>query len=285
MAGGQERGWAGSGLTRSVRGDDSLGRDAHATVINRQLLAGQTLGPRVTVLDKDRLAALPGPLAHGLAGLDGLVLEVNGADGRVHGTEEEEQIGTAVGAQQTFELLDGQNGVGLGAVVQVVGHLGHVPGQGLAQGDADGLTGCSPSSGHPEQAKRRQGEQLGPQQQHPSRTATDHDPGRTGQGGAVPSTPRGPLRRPLLPPASGHNDLGASPPPTISVSLDQIPPMGSHELRRPPAAAAPAALAVLSRRLSLLGQQHLFIPCSLWQKRQTSQMNPIRGKQEEAREK
>lgn len=197
MARGQERGWA--GLTRSVRGHDSLGRDAHPTVINRQLLAGQTLGPRVAVLDEDRLTALPGPLAHRLAGLDGLMLEVNGADGRVHSTEEEEQIGTAVGAQQTFELLNGQDGVGLGAVVQVVGHLGHVPGQGVAQGDTDRLTGCSPSSGHPEQAERSQGEQPGPQQQHPSWTAADHDPGKTGQGGAAPRTPRGPLRGPLSP--------------------------------------------------------------------------------------
>lgn len=104
----------------------------------------------MAVFDEDGLAALPGPLAHRLTGFDGLVLEVNGADGRVHGTEEEEQIGAAVGAQQTFELLDGQDGVGLSAVVQVVGHLGHVPGQGLAQGDADGLTGCSPSPGHRE---------------------------------------------------------------------------------------------------------------------------------------
>lgn len=103
----------------SVRSDDGLGGDAHASVVHRQLLTGQTLRPRVAVLDEDGLTALPGPLAHRLAGLDGLVLEVNGADGRVHGTEEKEQIGAAVGAQQTLELLDGQDGVGLGAVVQV----------------------------------------------------------------------------------------------------------------------------------------------------------------------
>ena len=200
VAKGRDGGWARAGLTRSVRGNDGLGRDAHATVINRQLLAGQTLGPRVAVLDEDGLAALPGPLAHRLAGLDGLVLEVNGADGRIHGTEEEEQIRAALGAQQTFELLNGQDGVSLGAVVQVVGHLGHVPGQGLAQGDAHGLAGCSSCSGHPEQTERSQGEQPGPQQQHPSWTAADHDPGRTGQGSAVPRTPTGPLRGPLFPP-------------------------------------------------------------------------------------
>lgn len=118
----------------------------------------------MAVLDEDGFTALPGPLAHRLARLDGLVLKVNGADGRVHGTEEEEQVRAAVGAQQTFELLDSQDGVGLRAVVQVVGHLGHVPGKGLAQGDADGLTGCSPGSGHAEQAERSQGKQPDPQQ-------------------------------------------------------------------------------------------------------------------------
>lgn len=174
----------------SVGSDDGLRRDAHAAVINWQLLAGQAFRPRVAVLDEDGLTALPGPLAHRLAGLDGLVLEVNGADGRVHSTEEEEQIRAAVGAQQTFELLDGQDGVGLGAVVQVVGHLSHVPGQGLAQGDADGLTGGRPCSGHAEQAERSQGEQRGRQQQHPSPAPADHDLGRTGQGAAVRRTPR-----------------------------------------------------------------------------------------------
>lgn len=236
------RGWlavrqGAPGLTRAVGGDDRLGGDAHAAVVHRQLLAGQALGPRVAVLDEDGLTALPGPLAHRLAGLDGLVLEVNGADGRVHRAEEEEQVGAAVGAQQTFELLDGQDGVGLGAVVQVVGHLRHVPGQGLAQGDADGLAGCSPGSGHAEQAERGQGEQPGRQQQPPSRAAADHDPGGTGQGAAAPSTPRGRLRRLLLPPGTGHDDPGASPPRgDLTASEDQIPPMGSHELRRAPAA-------------------------------------------------
>lgn len=271
---------------RSVRGNDGLGRDAHATVINRQLLAGQTLGPRVAVLDEDGLAALPGPLAHRLAGLDGLVLEVNGADGRIHGTEEEEQIRAALGAQQTFELLNGQDGVSLGAVVQVVGHLGHVPGQGLAQGDAHGLAGCSSCSGHPEQTERSQGEQPGPQQQHPSWTAADHDPGRTGQGSAVPRTPTGPLRGPLFPPGSGHNDLGASPPPTISVSflgsnspngVPRAPPTSGR--RRPclsgcsfPTSKPSGAAASIYSSLPLAEASD-------------SQMNQIRGKQEEAREK
>lgn len=239
------RGRAGS-LTRSVRGDDGLGRDAHAAVVHRQLLASKALGPRVTVLDEDGLTALPGPLAHRLAGLDGFVLEVNGADGRVHGTEEEEQIGAAVGAQQTFELLDGQDSVGLGAVVQVVGHLGHVPGQGLAQGDADGLTGCSLGSRHAEQADGSQGEQPGPQQQHPSRAAADHDPGRMGQGAAVPSTPRGPRRRLLLPTETGHNDPGASPPPAISrlprIKFPQWGPTSSAEPQPPPLPLLPLRL-------------------------------------------
>lgn len=248
----QGRRLAAPGLTRAVGGDDGLGRDAHAAVIHRQLLAGQALGPRVAVLDEDGLAALPGPLAHRLAGLDGLVLEVDGADGRVHRAEEEEQVGAAVGAQQTFELLDGQDGVGLRAVVQVVGHLRHVPGQGLAQGDADRLAGCGAGSGHAEQAERSQGEQRGPQQQPPSRAAADHDPGGTGHGGscaehaereagsaaAASSSPWNWTRR------SGS----LSSPGNLTASEDQIPPMGSHELHRAAAAAAPAAPAALAAR-------------------------------------
>lgn len=233
----------------------------------------------MAVLDEDGLTALPGSLAHRLAGLDGLMLEVNGADGRIHSAEEEEQIGAAVGAQQPFELLDGQDGVGLGAVVQVIGHLGHVPGQGLAQRDADGLTGCSPDSGRPEQAERSQGEQH-----HPSRAAADHGPGRTGQDGAASSSAEdatGPQRRlssarqvntmiwELLLPRQSHSFLGSNSP---------------NGVPRAPA-AAPAALAARSRRLSLLGQRHLFIPRSLWQKHRASQIIQMRGKQEEASEK
>ena len=119
-------------LTGALGGDDGLGGDADAAVVERQLVAGQALGPRVAVADEDGLAAGAGALADGLAGLDGLVLEVDGADGRVHGAEEEEQVRAAVGAQQPLELLHGQHGVGLRAVMQVVRHLGHVPGQRLA---------------------------------------------------------------------------------------------------------------------------------------------------------
>lgn len=230
----------------------------------------------MAVLDEDGLTALPGPLAHRLAGLDGLVLEVNGADGRVHRAEEEEQVGAAVGAQQTFELLDGQDGVGLGAVVQVVGHLRHVPGQGLAQGDADRLAGCSPGSGRAEQAERSQGEQPGPQRQPPSRAAAAHDPGGTGQGAAAPSTPRGRLRRLLLPPGTGHDDLGASPPAAISrlprIKFPQWGPTSSAELpplwlpfpsSKPRGAAAP-----------------IYFPSPL-AKLQAPQMNPMRGSEGE----
>lgn len=270
---------------RSIRGDDGLGRDAHAAVVNRQLLAGQALWPRVAVLDEDGLTALPGPLAHRLAGLDGLVLEVNGADGRVHGTEEEEQVGAAVGAQQTFELLDGQDGVGLGAVVQVVGHLGHVPGQGLAKGDADGLTGCSPGSGHAEQAERGQGEQPGPQQQHPSQAAANHDPGRTGQDAAVPRTPRGPFRRLLLPPGTGHNDLGASPPPAISqlpwIKFPQWGPTSFDESsrRRPCRSGCSFPTSQPSRAAASIYSSLPLAEASDFTD------NQMRGKQEKAREK
>ena len=57
------------------------------------------------------LAAGAGPLAHAPAGRDGLRLEGDGADGRVHGAQEEEQdVGTAM-VQQHVELLEGQERV------------------------------------------------------------------------------------------------------------------------------------------------------------------------------
>lgn len=88
---------AGFGLTWSLRFDDGLGRNAHAAFVERQLAAGQAVGPAVVVTDHHRLAARLGPLAHGLAWFDGLVLKVNGADGSIHGAEKEEQIWTAAG--------------------------------------------------------------------------------------------------------------------------------------------------------------------------------------------
>lgn len=51
----------------------------------------------MVVAPHHRLAAGLGPLAHSFARLDGLVLEVDGADGRVHGAQEEEQVGAAAG--------------------------------------------------------------------------------------------------------------------------------------------------------------------------------------------
>lgn len=95
----------------------------------------------MVVLLHDRLAAALGALTDGLAGFDGVVLEVDGAYGRVHGAQEEEQVRTALGAQEPLELLDGEHGVGLRAVMEVVGHLGHVPRHGPAHGDTDGLAG------------------------------------------------------------------------------------------------------------------------------------------------
>lgn len=70
-----------------------------------------------------------------IPGLDGCMLEVSGRDGCVCGTEGE-HIRAARGAQQTFELLIGQEGTGLGVVAQVPGHLSHVSRHGLA------LEGC-----------------------------------------------------------------------------------------------------------------------------------------------
>lgn len=86
-----------SSSTWSLRLDDGLGRDAHPPVVQRQLAAGQVVGPAVVVAPHHRLTAGFGPLAHGFARLDGLVLEVDGADGRVHGAQEEEQVRTAAG--------------------------------------------------------------------------------------------------------------------------------------------------------------------------------------------
>lgn len=81
--------------TWSLRLDDGLGRDADPAVVQRQLAAGQAVGPAVVVTLHHRLTAVLRPLAHRLTGFDGLVLEVDGADGSVHGTQEEEQIRTA----------------------------------------------------------------------------------------------------------------------------------------------------------------------------------------------
>lgn len=87
----------GLALTWSLGFDDGLRRNAHAALVERQLAAGQAVGPAVIVADHHRLAARLGPLAHGLARFNGLMLKVDCADGSVHGAEEEEQIWTAAG--------------------------------------------------------------------------------------------------------------------------------------------------------------------------------------------
>lgn len=86
------------GFTWTFGFDDGFGWNAHATFIERQLAAGQAVGPAVIVTDHHGLAAWLGPLAHGLAGFNGLMLKVNCADWSIHGAEEEEQIWTAAGA-------------------------------------------------------------------------------------------------------------------------------------------------------------------------------------------
>lgn len=129
------------GLTlREVR-DDGFRRDAHATVIDRQLVAGQAFGPAVVVHLHEGLAVVARALAHRLARLDRVVQELQGANGRVHGTEEEAQHGAAVHVHQLLVLLDGQDGVLLRAVVQVVGHPRDVPGHVPAHRDAHRLAG------------------------------------------------------------------------------------------------------------------------------------------------
>lgn len=112
----------------------------------------------MVVLFEDGLAARLGALAHRLARLDGIALKADGADGRVHGAEEEEQVPAAAGFQQRFVLLDGEHRVGLRAVVQVVGHLGHVPCHGVAQRDAHHLAraGQSRPTGTPHRQQARQ---------------------------------------------------------------------------------------------------------------------------------
>lgn len=85
------------GRTWSLCLDNGLGRDADPPVIQWQLAAGKVVRPAVVVVPHHRLTASLGPLAHGFARLDGLMLEVDGADGRVHGAQEEQQVGTAAG--------------------------------------------------------------------------------------------------------------------------------------------------------------------------------------------
>lgn len=95
--------WWTDGSTWSLRLDDGLGRDADSPIVQWQLAAGQVVGPTVVVAPHYRLAAGFGPLAHAFARLDGLMLEVDGADGRVHGAQEEEQVGAAAGTLTTEE--------------------------------------------------------------------------------------------------------------------------------------------------------------------------------------
>lgn len=113
----------------------------------------------MVVLLEYRLAARLGALAHRLARLDGVALEADGADGRVHGAEEEQQVRAAAGIQKRLVLLDGEHCIGLRAVVQVVGHLGHVPWHGVAQRDAHYLTRAGQSrctrTAHQHQARHR----------------------------------------------------------------------------------------------------------------------------------
>lgn len=113
----------------------------------------------MVVLLEDGLAARLGALAYGLARLDGVALKADGADGRIHGAEKEEQVRAAAGIQQRLVLLDGEHRVGLRAVVQVVGHLGHVPRHGVAQRDAHHLARAGQSrctrTPHQHQARHR----------------------------------------------------------------------------------------------------------------------------------
>lgn len=66
--------------------------------------------------------------------------------------------------QQPLKLLDGQHRVVLRAVVEVVRHLGHVPGHGPAQRDPHRLAGRRPHRSRPQRAghgQQRHGESRG----------------------------------------------------------------------------------------------------------------------------
>ena len=104
----------------------------------------------------DGLAAALGSLAHRLARLDRVVLEVYRAYGRVHSAQKEQQVRAAPSAQQALKLLDGQDGVGLGTVVEMVRHFGHVPWHGLAHRDADRLTRRCCGARDPHQTGQRE---------------------------------------------------------------------------------------------------------------------------------
>lgn len=93
--------------------------------------------------------------------------------------------------QKSLELLDGQHRVVLRAVVEVVGHLGHVPRHGPAQRDPHRLAGRGAGDRRPESARhgeQRHGETRG---QHGGRwlhggDAGDHCHSSTGRlGGCV----------------------------------------------------------------------------------------------------
>lgn len=145
-------------------GDDGLRGDADAAVVDGEVVAGEALGPAVVVAAHDGLAAVAGSLADGAAGLDGVVEELQGADRGIHGAEEEREDRAAAGTHQLLVLLDGEDGVFLGAVVEVVGHAGDVPGHGAAHGDAHRLArrALRPRA-HPQpQGHRHQGAQHPP---------------------------------------------------------------------------------------------------------------------------
>lgn len=163
----------------ALGGDDGLGGDADSAVVDGEVVAGEAVGPGVSVAEEDGLAAGAGSLADGLAGLDGLLLEVEGADGRVHGAQEEEQVGAALHPQQPLELLHRQHRVRLSAVVQVVRHLRHVPGQRLAQRDTHRLAGRALRGAplpHQHQHQQHQHRSAAPQHRHRPVTAAAPPP-------------------------------------------------------------------------------------------------------------
>lgn len=172
-------------LTGALGGDDGLGGDADAAVVDGEVVACQAVGPAVIVAAHDGLAAVAGALADGAAGLDGVVEELQRADGRVHGAEEEGEDRAAAGAHQLLVLLDGQHGVLLRAVVEVVGHTGDVPGHGAAHGDAHRL------------ARRALRPRAHPQPQ-----------GHGHQGAQHPPPPPPPPQPPPQPPPLGPAALG-----------------------------------------------------------------------------
>jgi len=113
----------------------------HAQVLRilaviRQPLAGHPLRPREAVLLHERRAAGACPLADAAASRQRLRV-LRQADRRVHGAQEELEVGRALDLHQRPELVHLQPGLVLRVVIQLVRHGGEVVADAAAHGDRD----------------------------------------------------------------------------------------------------------------------------------------------------